>query len=61
MTPPPRGRGRGRGREPDQLLARERVEDDLVDPDEAGSPWYQRTIPLAVIAGVMVLVLNFVI
>jgi len=32
--------------------------EDVVDPDEASYPWYRRTIPLAGIALVMVIVLN---
>jgi SSS family solute:Na+ symporter len=43
------------------LVYSETPKEDLVDPDEAARPWYQRTIPLAVIAGGMVLILNFVI
>ena len=41
------------------LVYSETPKEDLIDPDEASRPWYQRTIPLAIIAGVMVLILNF--
>ncbi|SDP67995.1 solute:Na+ symporter, SSS family [Pedococcus dokdonensis] len=41
------------------LVYSETPKEDLVDPEEASLPWYQRTIPLAGIALVMVLVLNF--
>jgi SSS family solute:Na+ symporter len=41
------------------LVYSETPREDLVDPEEASLPWYQRTIPLAGIALVMVLVLNF--
>ncbi len=41
------------------LVYSETPKEDLVDPDEAGRPWYQRTLPLAAIAAVMVLILNF--
>ncbi len=41
------------------LVYSETPKEDLVDPDEAARPWYQRTIPLAIIAGVLVLILNF--
>ena len=42
------------------LVYSETPREDLVDPDEAAMPWYQRTIPLAGIALAMVIVLNFV-
>ncbi len=32
--------------------------EDLVDPEEATLPWYQRTLPLAGIALVLVIALN---
>lgn len=41
------------------LVYSETPKEDLVDPDEASRPWFQRTIPLAIIAGVLVLILNF--
>lgn len=41
------------------LVYSETPKEDLVDPDEAARPWFQRTIPLAIIAGVLVLILNF--
>jgi len=41
------------------LVYSETPREDLVDPEEASLPWYQRTLPLAGIALVMVLVLNF--
>ena len=41
------------------LVWSETPREDLVDPDEAAMPWYQRTIPLAGIALAMVVVLNF--
>jgi SSS family solute:Na+ symporter len=41
------------------LVYSETPKGDLVDPDEAARPWYQRTLPLAGIALAMVLVLNF--
>ena len=40
------------------LVYSETPKEDLVDPDEAARPWFQRTIPLAIIAGVLVLILN---
>jgi len=40
------------------LVYSETPKEDLVDPDEATRPWYQRTIPLAGIAAVLVLILN---
>jgi solute:Na+ symporter, SSS family len=41
------------------LVYSETPKEDLVDPEEAGLPWFQRTMPLAGIALLMVLVLNF--
>ncbi len=41
------------------LVYSETPKEDLRDPEEASLPWYQRTLPLAGIALVMVLVLNF--
>jgi SSS family solute:Na+ symporter len=41
------------------LVYSETPKEDLVDPEEASQPWYQRTMPLAGIALIMVLVLNF--
>ncbi|CAN7199704.1 MULTISPECIES: sodium:solute symporter family protein [Knoellia] len=40
------------------LVYSETPKEDLVDPEEAGRPWFQRTIPLAGIAAVLVLILN---
>ena len=40
------------------LVYSETPREDLVDPEEASHPWYQRTIPLAGIALVLVLILN---
>ncbi|XVX22052.1 sodium:solute symporter family protein [Actinomycetota bacterium] len=40
------------------LVYSETPKEDLIDPDEAGRPFYQRTVPLALIALGMVLVLN---
>lgn len=40
------------------LVYSETPKEDLVDPEEASRPWYQRTIPLAGIAAGMVIVLN---
>ncbi len=40
------------------LVYSETPKEDLVDADEASYPWYRRTIPLAVIALVMVIALN---
>jgi SSS family solute:Na+ symporter len=34
--------------------------EDIVDPDEASYPWYRRTVPLAGVALVMVIVLNVI-
>jgi SSS family solute:Na+ symporter len=41
------------------LVYSETPREDLVDADEAGYPWYRRTVPLALIALVMVIALNF--
>ena len=40
------------------LVYSETPKEDLVDPDEASRPWFQRTLPLAGIALVMVVILN---
>jgi SSS family solute:Na+ symporter len=40
------------------LVYSETPKEDLVDENEASYPWYRRTIPLAVIALVMVILLN---
>jgi SSS family solute:Na+ symporter len=42
------------------LVYSETPREDLVDADEATYPWYRRTIPLASIALVMVVVLNVI-
>ena len=42
------------------LVYSETPKEDLVDPDEASRPWYQRTLPLAGIALVMVIILNVI-
>src|SRR5690349_15691319 len=42
------------------LVYSETPKEDLVDPDEASRPWYQRTLPLAGIALAMVIVLNLI-
>jgi solute:Na+ symporter, SSS family len=42
------------------LVYSETPREDLVDPEEATLPWYQRTLPLAGIALVMVIALNLV-
>ena len=42
------------------LVYSETPREDLVDPDEASYPWYQRTMPLAGLALGMVVVLNFI-
>jgi solute:Na+ symporter, SSS family len=42
------------------LVYSETPREDLVDPDEAGRPWYQRTLPLAGVALVMVIILNVI-
>jgi SSS family solute:Na+ symporter len=40
------------------LVYSETPRDDLVDPHESRLPWYQRTIPLAGVALVLVIILN---
>ena len=40
------------------LVYSETPREDLVDPEEASHPWYQRTMPLAGIALVLVIILN---
>jgi SSS family solute:Na+ symporter len=40
------------------LVYSETPREDLVDPEEASHPWYQRTLPLAGIALALVIVLN---
>ena len=40
------------------LVYSETPKEDLLDADEASYPWYRRTLPLAGIALVMVIVLN---
>ena len=40
------------------LVYSETPKEDLMDPREKSLPFYQRTVPLAIIAGVMVLALN---
>jgi SSS family solute:Na+ symporter len=42
------------------LVYSETPRKDLVDPDEAALPWYQRTLPLAGIALVLVIILNVI-
>jgi SSS family solute:Na+ symporter len=42
------------------LVYSETPREDLVDPDEATRPWYQRTLPLAGIALVLVIILNVI-
>ena len=42
------------------LVYSETPREDLVDADEASYPWYRRTIPLASIALVMVIILNVI-
>jgi len=42
------------------LVYSETPKEDLVDPDEASLPWFQRTLPLAGIALAMVVVLNLI-
>ncbi len=34
--------------------------EERVDPDEQSAPWFQRTVPLACVAGAMVIVLNVI-
>jgi solute:Na+ symporter, SSS family len=40
------------------LVYSETPREDLVDPEEARHPWYQRTLPLAGVALVLVIILN---
>lgn len=40
------------------LVYSETPREDLIDPDEAARPWYQRTIPLAALSLAMVIILN---
>ncbi|MFC7495249.1 MULTISPECIES: sodium:solute symporter family protein [unclassified Nocardioides] len=42
------------------LVYSETPKEDLVDPAEASRPWYQRTLPLAGVALVMVIILNVI-
>jgi SSS family solute:Na+ symporter len=42
------------------LVYSETPKEDLVDPHEASYPWYRRTIPLASIALVLVIILNVI-
>lgn len=42
------------------LVFSETPKEDLIDPDEASRPWYQRTLPLAGIALVLVIILNLI-
>ena len=42
------------------LVYSETPKEDLVDPDEASRPWFQRTLPLAGIALAMVVILNLI-
>ncbi len=42
------------------LVYSETPREDLVDPEEASHPWYQRTLPLAGIALVLVIILNVI-
>ncbi|MDF1603257.1 sodium:solute symporter family protein [Nocardioides sp. YIM 152315] len=42
------------------LVYSETPREDLVDPEEASRPWYQRTLPLAGIALVLVIILNVI-
>ena len=41
------------------LVYSETPKEELRDPQEATMPWYRRTVPLAVLALAMVVVLNF--
>ncbi|MEO7132267.1 MAG: Na+/galactose cotransporter, partial [Dermatophilaceae bacterium] len=41
------------------LVYSETPKEDLIDPEEATQPWFQRTMPLAGIALVFVIILNF--
>ena len=40
------------------LVYSETPREDLVDPEDAGRPWWQRPVPLAGLALVMVTILN---
>jgi len=40
------------------LVYSETPREDLVDPEEASHPWYQRTLPLAGVSLVLVIILN---
>ncbi len=40
------------------LVYSETPTEQRTDPNEAGYPWYRRTVPLACIALVMVIILN---
>lgn len=42
------------------LVYSETPREDLVDPEEASHPWYQRTLPLAGVALVLVIILNLI-
>ncbi|GAA1126989.1 sodium:solute symporter family protein [Nocardioides aquiterrae] len=42
------------------LVYSETPREDLVDPDEKSHPWYQRTLPLAGVALVLVIILNII-
>jgi len=42
------------------LVYSETPREDLVDPDEASHPWYQRTLPLAGVSLVLVVILNVI-
>ena len=42
------------------LVYSETPDRERTDPNEAGYPWYRRTVPLASVALVMVVVLNIV-
>jgi SSS family solute:Na+ symporter len=42
------------------LVYSETPREDLIDPEEASHPWYQRTLPLAGIALVLVIILNVI-
>ena len=41
------------------LVYSETPREDRIDPEEAACPWYRRTVPLAGISLVMVIILNF--
>ena len=40
------------------LVYSETPREDRIDPEEASYPWYRRTVPLAGVALVMVIILN---